>query len=59
VNATAGPWLSPARGLLVFTVLAWAYLVNYAFRVVNAVVAPELASELALTPSQLGLLSSA
>jgi len=44
---------------MVFLVLAWAYLVNYAFRVVNAVIAPELARELDLTQAQLGLLSSA
>jgi len=43
----------------VYAAFAAAYFLSYAFRVVNAVIAPDLTRELALQPSSLGLLTSA
>ena len=48
--ATAGRVLVP---------FALAYFVSYLFRVVNAVIAPNLAAELQIGPADLGLLTSA
>jgi MFS family permease len=43
----------------VFLCFAFAYLLSYAFRAVNAVIAPELMADLNISHSELGLLSSA
>ena len=43
----------------IYFVFAAGYFLSYAFRVVNAVIAPDLTSELALDPSSLGLLTGA
>jgi predicted MFS family arabinose efflux permease len=52
----------PMRGALawrVFLYFAFAYFLSYAFRAVNAVIAPELMADLSISHSELGLLSSA
>jgi predicted MFS family arabinose efflux permease len=52
----------PMRGALawrVFLCFAFAYFLSYAFRAVNAVIAPELIADLNISHSELGLLSSA
>jgi len=52
----------PMRGtwaIRVFLCFAFAYLLSYAFRAVNAVIAPELMADLNISHSELGLLSSA
>jgi len=43
----------------VFACFAFAYFLSYAFRSVNAVIAPELMADLKITNAQLGLLSAA
>ena len=43
----------------VFLSFACAYFVSYAFRSINAVIAPELISDLHLSNTQLGFLSAA
>lgn len=45
--------------LRVLTPFALAYFLSYLFRVVNAVIAPNLAADLQIGPSELGLLTSA
>ena len=50
---------SPYKKLCVFIPFALGYFLSYLFRVVNAVLAPDLASELAVGPSELGLLTAA
>ena len=42
-----------------FLSFAFAYLISYAFRSINAVIAPELMHDLHISNSQLGLLSAA
>jgi len=42
----------------VFLPFAFGYFLSYLFRVVNAVIAPDLAADLHINPSQLGLLTS-
>lgn len=52
----------PMRGtwaIRVFLCFAFAYLLSYAFRAINAVIAPELMADLNISHSELGLLSSA
>ena len=52
----------PMRGALalkVFACFAFGYILSYAFRSVNAVIAPELMADLNITNAQLGLLSAA
>lgn len=52
----------PMRGswaVRVFICFAFAYLLSYAFRAINAVIAPELMADLDISHSELGLLSSA
>ena len=51
----------PASGsfIRVFIPFALGYFLSYLYRVVNAVIAPDLISELGLTASDLGLLTSA
>lgn len=43
----------------IFLSFAFAYFISYAFRSINAVIAPELVNELHINNSQLGLLSAA
>ena len=53
---------SQIRGLValkIFLLFAFAYFLSYAFRSINAVIAPELVNDLAISNTQLGLLSSA
>ena len=45
--------------LRIYFAFAAGYLLSYLFRTVNAVISPDLTRELALTPSSLGLLTSA
>ena len=50
---------SAQKKLRVFIPFALGYFLSYLFRVVNAVLAPDLASDLAVGPSELGLLTAA
>jgi predicted MFS family arabinose efflux permease len=50
---------SAHKKLRVFIPFALGYFLSYLFRVVNAVLAPDLASDLAVGPSELGLLTAA
>jgi predicted MFS family arabinose efflux permease len=59
MNAVNAGQLSPATLLRVFIPFALAYFLSYLFRVVNAVIAPDLAAELQVGPAELGLLTSA
>ncbi|MCU0591134.1 MAG: MFS transporter, partial [Desulfobacterales bacterium] len=59
MNATdthPAPLLTRLRVLIPF---ALAYFLSYLFRVVNAVIAPNLAADLQIGPADLGLLTSA
>jgi predicted MFS family arabinose efflux permease len=51
--------MSGTWAIRVFLCFAFAYLLSYAFRAVNAVIAPELMADLNISHSELGLLSSA
>ena len=42
----------------IFVVLLLAYFLSYFFRAVNAVISPDLAKDLSLSPAQLGLMTS-
>jgi MFS family permease len=53
----SSPTLS--RKLRVFIPFALGYFLSYLFRVVNAVIAPDLTADLSLDPSQLGMLTAA
>jgi predicted MFS family arabinose efflux permease len=53
------PRLSPATVGRVLVPFALAYFISYLFRVVNAVIAPNLAADLRIGPADLGLLTSA
>jgi predicted MFS family arabinose efflux permease len=48
-----------ALALKVFIFFAFAYILSYAFRSVNAVIAPELMADLKISNAELGLLSAA
>ena len=48
-----------AKNLRVLLPFAFGYFLSYLYRVVNAVIASDLASELGVDPSQLGLLTAA
>jgi predicted MFS family arabinose efflux permease len=50
---------SPYKKFRVFIPFALGYFLSYLFRVVNAVLAPDLASDLGVGPSELGLLTAA
>ena len=54
-----GATLSGARAARVFLCFALGYLLSYALRAVNAVIAPALVAEMGLSNADLGLLSSA
>ena len=51
--------ISVSQKLCVFLPFALGYFLSYLFRVVNAVIAPDLTADLALNPAQLGMLTSA
>ncbi len=51
------PNITPSA-LRIFIPFAFGYFLSYLFRVVNAVIAPDLVAELHINPSQLGLLTS-
>jgi predicted MFS family arabinose efflux permease len=51
--------LSGLAGFKVFLCFAFAYFLSYAFRAVNAVIAPDLIADLGIGNAALGLLSSA
>lgn len=53
------PSLALGKNLRVFIPFALGYFLSYLYRVVNAVLAPDLASELGIGPSELGLLTAA
>ena len=50
---------SLGKNLRVFIPFALGYFLSYLYRVVNAVLAPDLAAELGIGPSELGLLTAA
>lgn len=52
-------FLTLDKKLRVFIPFAVGYFLSYLYRVVNAVLAPDLASELGIGPSELGLLTAA
>ena len=52
-------FLNLDKKLRVFVPFALGYFLSYLYRVVNAVLAPDLASELGIGPSELGLLTAA
>jgi len=51
--------LSLPKNLRVFIPFALGYFLSYLYRVVNAVLAPDLAADLGIGPSELGLLTAA
>ncbi|UZN50000.1 MFS transporter [Cupriavidus cauae] len=51
--------LRRSEGALVFACFAAAYVLSYALRTINAVIAPELIADMRLSNADLGLLSSA
>jgi predicted MFS family arabinose efflux permease len=51
--------VSNAIRLRIFLPFALGYFVSYLYRVINAVLAPDLAADIGVDPSQLGLLTSA
>ena len=53
------PYLEGKAGIRVVLIFAAAYLLSYAFRAINAVIAPALMADLHLSNSDLGLLTSA
>jgi predicted MFS family arabinose efflux permease len=59
MNATNANHASLATLLRVLIPFALAYFLSYLFRVVNAVIAPNLAADLRIGPADLGLLTSA
>lgn len=48
-----------AKRLQIFLPFAWGYFLSYLFRVVNAVLVPQLVADVGVTASDLGLLTSA
>jgi len=52
-------FLTLDKKLRVFIPFALGYFLSYLYRVVNAVLAPDLAAELGVGPSELGLLTAA
>jgi sugar phosphate permease len=53
------PTLPAATVLRIFVPFAFAYALSYLYRVVNAVIAPDLAAEIDLTAADLGMMTSA
>jgi len=57
---SSSSWQGPRLSLLrVFIPFALGYFLSYLFRVVNAVIAPNLTQDLSLDPARLGLLTAA
>lgn len=59
MNSHPAPFLGGVLAARVFLCFASAYLLSYAFRSINAVIAPALLEDLGLSNADLGLLSSA
>ena len=55
----ASHYLEGKAGVRVVLIFAAAYFLSYAFRAVNAVIAPDLVADMQLSNADLGLLSSA
>ena len=53
------PYLEGKAGYRVVLIFAAAYVLSYAFRAINAVIAPALMEDLQLSNADLGLLTSA
>jgi sugar phosphate permease len=53
------PRVTVARALRILLPFALGYFISYLFRTVNAVIAPNLAADIGVDPSELGLLTSA
>jgi predicted MFS family arabinose efflux permease len=58
-NGVEHTYVSGRLAVRMFLVFAWAYLLSYAFRSINAIIAQPLVQELGLSASELGLLASA
>ncbi|HEY1059620.1 MAG TPA: MFS transporter [Limnobacter sp.] len=58
-DGTERLWVVGPLAIRVFVIFASAYMLSYAFRAINAVIAKPLVQELGLSASQLGLLASA
>jgi predicted MFS family arabinose efflux permease len=54
-----GPKLSGPKLLRIFLPFAFGYYLSYLYRVVNAVIAPNLVADMGVDPSDLGLLTAA
>ncbi|MEG3618170.1 MFS transporter [Magnetovibrio sp. PR-2] len=59
VSTPAAPSLTTAIAIRVFVPFALGYFLSYLYRVVNAVIAPDLVADLGLGASALGLLTAA
>ena len=59
MEKTASPSIPFAKQLQVFLPFALGYFLSYLYRVINAVLAPDLAADLGVDPSGLGLLTAA
>ena len=51
--------LTPAKRLQIILPFAMGYFLSYLYRVINAVLAPNLVTDIGIDPSQLGLLTGA
>lgn len=58
-NGVERTYVSGTLAIRMFVVFAWAYLLSYAFRSINAIIAQPLVHDLNLSASDLGLLASA
>lgn len=58
-NGVEHIYVSGRLAVRMFLVFAWAYMLSYAFRSINAIIAQPLMQELGLSASELGLLASA
>lgn len=58
-NGIEHTYVSGRLAVRMFLVFAWAYMLSYAFRSINAIIAQPLVQELGLSASELGLLASA
>ena len=59
LDTTTAHYRSPGRTAIILLPFALGYFLSYLFRAVNAVVAPNLVTELGLSASELGLLTAA
>ena len=58
-RSTNNPKITLTRALRILLPFALGYFISYLFRTVNAVIAPNLAADIGVDPSGLGLLTSA